>query len=152
MLAARERDSHAGQESDGHLGGLDVYVYPADSEAMAAETTGNMLTSRKIDVVAVSAAGNVLVRVAALAGDAQAVVIKITELAPLSGTGITPAPSAGAFVEAFRAAYGYEPGPAATQGYQVARRIDEAVRAQAGVDDRPGLAESFRRSEVEFTW
>ena len=28
MLATRERDSHANETSDGHLGGLDVYVYP----------------------------------------------------------------------------------------------------------------------------
>lgn len=151
MLATQERDSHAGQESDGHLGGLDVYVYSADSGAVAAETAGNMLVSRKIDVAAVSAASIALERIAALAREAQAVVIKVTEKTSLSEGGeANGAPAA--FIAAFRAAYGYNPGPAAAQGYHVARRIDEAVRAQAGVDDRRGLAESFRRSEMEFAW
>lgn len=151
MLAARERDAHAGQESDGHLGGLDVYVYPADSVKAAADFNGSMPANREIDIVAVSATEEALKRIAAQAGDMRTVVIRITERTPLSGDG-GAAGAAAAFIAAFRAAYGYDPGPAAAQGYRVARRIDEAVRAQAGVDDRFSLAERFRRSEKEFTW
>lgn len=155
MLATRERDSHADQESDGHLGGLDVYVYPADSEGADAGEIGRMLQSRDIDIVAIAAPGEAFDRIAKLAGDAASAVIRVTEGVPLSQGGseaADPTGAAGAFIEAFRSAYGYSPTLAAAQGYQVARRVDQAVRAEAGVDDKLGLAARFRESEVEFAW
>ena len=42
MLATAERDSHPGQDSDGHLGGLDVYVTVIDGTGDVAAEIGRL--------------------------------------------------------------------------------------------------------------
>lgn len=59
MLATTERDGHPDQESDGHLGGLDVYVTlidPRHSPASARASVRNLIGKTGIDFVIV--AGN----------------------------------------------------------------------------------------------
>jgi len=40
----------------------------------------------------------------------------------------------------------------AAQGYNAARRIDIAVRAQDAVDDKAALRASFKKSMRNFNW
>jgi len=54
MLATTERDAHPDQESDGHLGGLDVYVNvidPRQSTAAARAAIGKLIDQGGIDFV-----------------------------------------------------------------------------------------------------
>ncbi|MFV2033613.1 MAG: hypothetical protein ACC631_00630 [Halocynthiibacter sp.] len=139
LLASEERDGHAQQESDGHLGGLDVYLKFATPDA------ADIIAAAAPDIVAApfadpdANAENILTRIALPTG-----------AVPLTGPDIDSSQSqtflaraAGLsrdrFAERFEAATGRAPGPGATAVYVTARQIDLAVRANGGVADRAGL-------------
>ncbi len=146
MLATAERDAHPDQESDGHLGGLDVYItaLPAD----APDGTGPVADPSVFDIVVAFDAGRYLTRLKNHLGENQTAVLY--PATPPFLWSQTPA------VVAFRAAYqkqfGTPPTAAAAQGYNAARRIDAAVRGQAGAADKNLLARSFEASGDHFTW
>ncbi len=143
LLASGERDAHAGEESDGHLGGLDVYL-----EVIAA----NYLTFPP-EIAVMESAPDIIAELAnALSGrgfegmldGAGPAMVKIPALTPederaylMSG----PAP----FAVRFEERTGRAPGEIATLAYVAARRIDEAVRALGGVEERAALARLLQR-------
>jgi len=51
MVATTERDNHADEESDGHLGGLDVYVTLADQNKKVISNIGRGLPWEEIDII-----------------------------------------------------------------------------------------------------
>jgi len=51
MLATKERDSHPDQESDGHLGGLDVYVTAIDVQGDFATEIARVVAQDEVDIV-----------------------------------------------------------------------------------------------------
>ena len=51
MLATTERDSHPDEESDGHLGGLDVYVSVIDSQGDIRTEMERIVSQGRIDIV-----------------------------------------------------------------------------------------------------
>jgi hypothetical protein len=53
LLATRERDSHPDEESDGHLGGLDVYLFPVDLKRESLAGIRALLQREQIDILAV---------------------------------------------------------------------------------------------------
>jgi hypothetical protein len=108
LRATAERDAHSGQESDGHLGGLDVYIVPVDSAGDAA-ALGRRLTA------AVERGG--IEFVAAVRGAADLAALRA--ITARAGLILLTVPG--------EAASGYEAG-----GYALARRIDGAVRARSG--------------------
>jgi len=139
MLATTEHDSHPDEESDGHLGGLDVYVTAIEVGAQMASLTGG-----QPDIVAVFGAGET----SAGLNESGAVVLT---------PGQTPFAQAGtagvaAFKAAYEAAYGVAPTPHAADGYNAARRIDVAVRPLDGADDRASLRQSFSMTAQDFAW
>ena len=52
MLATAERDGHPGQESDGHLGGLDVYVTVIDGKGNITADIERLTAQGEIAIVA----------------------------------------------------------------------------------------------------
>ena len=63
MLATKERDAHPDTESDGHLGGLDVYLSRIDSAGTSAATTLKsmaLLRQKKIEFLAAFASPEAL--------------------------------------------------------------------------------------------
>ena len=52
LLASGERDRHANEESDGHLGGLDVYVSVVEMDADVAGLRENVVAAQP-DIIAV---------------------------------------------------------------------------------------------------
>ena len=148
MLATTERDSHAGQESDGHLGGLDVYVTVINVRGDVTADIGRIVTQGKIDIVAAFGPDEILSRIQRLLAGA-----KVTLLLPGETSFSKPhLPAAAAFVSAFERNYGNTPSPQAAQGYNAARRIDAAVRSQGGVDDMAALRRIFSETERDFRW
>jgi len=127
-LAGRERDAHADEEADGHLGGLDVYILRI--EAMQSEAAILRDVQRLI-------AGPGLQYLAAL--DPASLSPRLRKLLTASGTEIIERPSTvprdiqTMDGEAFAAFYARRFGHAATtpafQGYDVARTVDRLVRA-----------------------
>ncbi len=130
LVASAERDGHAEEESDGHLGGLDVYLTLA-----GADDTARIAAARPDIVVWTTG-------VAGAAGDAVALSpLPVSSARASDYLARASAPGLPAFAARFTDRTGQAPGAQATATYLAARQIDEAVRALAGVDDRAGLAE-----------
>lgn len=148
MLATKERDSHPDQDSDGHLGGLDVYVSVIDANRDVATNIGRLATQGGIDIVAAIGAGTELPPIAKLF-DVNDVALLLPGPSPFARSGL---PAVAAFIAAYRREYGVMPTSRAARGYHAARRIDAAVRAQGGVGDRASLRRHFRQTRRAFAW
>jgi len=146
MLATTQRDSHPDQESDGHLGGLDVYVNVVEEHKIVPSDFERSVTQSDIVVVFGSAKTQSLVK--EFVREMRPIL-----LVPGQSAFSNPAlPGVAAFITAFEAAYGETPSQPAAQGYNAARRIDLAVRAQGGVEDIAALRRSFAQTMRDFTW
>jgi len=137
MLATTERDGHANEESDGHLGGLDSYVSQAT-------TPGNM----DADIVALlgSKESTALFRQQVNQDSIAILTPGKTPFANKTDSGVAN------FIASFKAAYGTDPTAAAAQGYNAARRIAAAVRAQGAADNKKQLTDNFKQTANSFTW
>ena len=134
LLAADERDGHPDNHSDGHLGGLDVYLTDT-MQLSAPEAWGEAEPDIVIDVL-----------MARFAGEEEPDWLRISlqdlELIDRQATLNEAAdPSVAPFAERFRAETGREPGAAVEAAYVAARIVDLIVRP---LDDG-GDAEALRR-------
>jgi hypothetical protein len=128
LVASEERDGHANEESDGHLGGLDVYITLAAAGDQARIDGGDP------DILALPMAGN------ARSGDA--VVMGRMDAGSPTAAGFLSTPAGAGFApfsERFTNRTGRAAGAGATAAYLAARRIDLAVRELEGVDERGEL-------------
>jgi ABC-type branched-subunit amino acid transport system substrate-binding protein len=155
MLATKERDAHAGQESDGHLGGLDVYVEVEDIVSKSGVGTSGAAGSRAANVVvAIQSAGMVKPSEELMRGRSGSLLVQgnIPFSSPDEIAKGDMAPAIKAFVVAFQAEYGYAPSQPAAQGYNAARRVDAAIREQGDAGDAQALAQHFGGTETRFDW
>lgn len=143
LLATRERDSHPDEESDGHLGGLDVYLYPVDLERESVPAVRALLQREQIDILAIIGPDEAASEIGPLVADSRTVL-----LAP----GRLRAPPTTDFTTAFEGAFGYSPSEPAAEGYNAARRIDAAVRPLGGVDDRAALRRALDETRDGLDW
>ncbi len=116
-LATLERDAHAGEESDGHLGGLDVYIFTAEP---GAELPADMNIVVLLDAGAFPA---VSVQ-KEIGSDALRPSIAWAALIALD------------FESRYAATYGTPASPAARQGYYAAQLIERYVRQNPGFINR----------------
>lgn len=134
LLATRERDAHPGEESDGHLGGLDVYVLKVDTNAGAghAGTWVNAPGDAAPDIVTGPGAGDDAFR--QRFAPAPAIV---TDAVLEAAASIDPqrlrTQDGRSFGAAYREVHGRIPETDATAGYLTARIIDRAVREAGDV-------------------
>jgi hypothetical protein len=131
LLAARQRDAHADETADGHLGGLDVYINVVSEQAVADNT----------DIV-------VDFTVPQGSDTASAIWLQLGQ----SPFAQIDRPDVTRFISSYKAAYGTAPSTDAAQGYNAAWRIAVAVRAQGGVEDKAMLLQSFSNTAQDFTW
>ncbi len=108
-LATRERDGHAAEESDGHLGGLDSYIFSA---APGEDVPLGM------DILVMLDAGDL----------PEIIVQKQIDSMELRPSIAWAAVIALDFQQRYLEAYGVEAGPAARKGYYAAQLIDRYVR------------------------
>ena len=148
MLATAERDSHPGQDSDGHLGGLDVYVTVIDGTGDVAAEIGRLAALGEVDIVAAFGPETTLPPIRRRLDDNK-VALLVPGQSPFARADL---PAVAAFVSAYEGEYGGRPSSHAGQGYNAARRIDAAVRAQGGVNDTASLLRTFRETAHGFTW
>ncbi len=148
MLATAERDGHPDQESDGHLGGLDVYVTLVDEQGDVAADVARIVAQNDIDIVAAFGSQESLSLIGTLL-EGSNVALLLPGRSPFSEPGL---PGTAAFIAAYELAYGGKPSSHAARGYNAARRIDRAVRAQGGVDDTAMLRRDFTETARGFTW
>ncbi len=155
VLATRERDGHRDEESDGHLGGLDVYLFLIDDRDNPLAGARSLLEQRTIDILAVIGPDNLVETIRPLTAGSQTILLAPgqTPFSASSATSTaTETPAVRAFIEAFKAEFGYLPAQSAARGYTAARRIAAAVRAQGGVSDKSALRQALRASESGFDW
>ncbi|MCF6327549.1 MAG: hypothetical protein L3J21_09700 [Devosiaceae bacterium] len=148
MLATRERDGHPNEESDGHLGGLDVYVTTIDdSEDIGAQ----------IEVINAGSQANI---VGYFTSEINSATIQNTldqsniallvpgEISDENGELL----GSDSFFTIFNEDYNADPTAAAIRGYNTARRIDQAIRAQGAASNVSDLMENFNQSATNFNW
>lgn len=153
LLAAQERDSHPGQESDGHLGGLDVYLFTVEAARDPLQQVQALLERNPIDILVIAGPIAGMETLRSIAANTGTVVIAPGQVPfPAIPRSAPRKPAIGAFVTAFEREYGYAPTMRAAQGYNAARRIDAAVREQGGVSDKTTLHRSLANSENGFDW
>lgn len=148
MLATTERDGHPDQESDGHLGGLDVYVSVIDGTEDVGAAIGRIAARGEVDIIAVFGSETALSPIRKLV-DGSKIVLLLPGQSPFAET---DRPAVASFISAYQREYGGTPSAKAAEGYNAARRIDAAVRAQGGVDDRASLLRIFRETARRFAW
>jgi hypothetical protein len=119
--ASAERDAHSNEESDGHLGGLDVY-----SRVLLISEAERRLTGAFVVLAPGVSCGSAM----AIAAP-TAVVIDMERLAAMT--------EAASHRADYGRRYGTLPDDAALDGYLVARQIDVIVRELGGVDDIAAL-------------
>ncbi|VAW22753.1 hypothetical protein MNBD_ALPHA11-1099 [hydrothermal vent metagenome] len=153
MLATRERDGHPDEESDGHLGGLDVYVTTID---------GSENISAQIEMINAGASnpGSGANIVSYLTSEINSASIQNTldqsNIALLVPGEISNANGEllgdDSFFVTFNEDYNADPTAAAIRGYNAARRIDQAIRAQGSASDVADLMDNFSQSATDFNW
>ena len=140
LLATRERDAHPDQQSDGHLGGLDVYVLAVDATVSAVRT---LVAADQPEILAGPASAKLLAEIRPWLVDRPTILIEQGAVAPPE-SGDRKTMGGGSFRAAFEAEYGYGPTGPAVLGYDVARRIARVVRAAGGdFSDQQALRAAF---------
>jgi ABC-type branched-subunit amino acid transport system substrate-binding protein len=150
LLATKERDSHAFEESDGHLGGLDSYLITIDSGIDSAIVRGRLeelLRGEGLAFLSGVSVPEIFTATGIILDQRQTVLVDAVD-SPVYRSAISD-PSGlvtmdgTPFPAAFRTAYGYEPDADAIGGYLAARFIDAAVSA---VDGRFSQRDALRRA------
>ena len=139
LIATRERDDHPNETSDGHLGGLDVYLERIDAnrdEAAVLAAASALLDGRDGEpsaFLAVAAGPELTAVLKRLSARHGAVFLDLSAgRLPDPGPPEAPgdgSPAAPPLAEAFRATHGTAPDAAATTGYRSARLIVRAAGA-----------------------
>jgi hypothetical protein len=147
LLAADERDGHANETSDGHLGGLDVQILPLPVDATG-QVVGLVGTPQIPPDVVVLMGGEGLPP-DSLAGEMTGGLEIQIGMLPDNWRDAGPTDS---FAARYQNAFGAPPTEAAAQGYNVARRLDAAIRALGGLSPRASLDRILADSENGMTW
>ena len=126
-LAASERDGHSNEEADGHLGGLDVYLLPVDTNGGRAKAltrirtliqkTGLQFLSGRIPITWMGDLQKMLQQGPAILLDSAR--FSLRENRTLDGVTLT---------QAYGRKFGNQPSPSARMGYSLARLLDRVVR------------------------
>ncbi len=145
LLAADERDGHANETSDGHLGGVDVHVLPLPKDA-AGLVEGLTGTPAEPAAVFVVLGSGPAASSAARAYDSTGPVL-VQEVLP---TGWESDARMAEFMTRYRLVYGSAPGVLAATAYLAARRLDVAIRPLDGVSPRAALEEAWQATASDL--
>jgi ABC-type branched-subunit amino acid transport system substrate-binding protein len=139
LLATRERDGHAFEESDGHLGGLDSYVIRIDSGGGIDAVRGRLdelLRGERLVFLTGVSVPETLAAAGVMLDDSQSILVDPLDSVVYRSAASAPESlvtmDAVPFSVAFREAYGHDPDVNAIGGYISARFIDAAVSAVEG--------------------
>ncbi len=142
LLAADERDGHANETSDGHLGGVDVHVLPLPRNAAGLVEDLIGTPSEPPDLVVVlgpePAAGAI-----ARAYQSEGIVL----VQDVLQEGWEREAQMDSFTARYRLAHGTAPSAVAATAYHAARRLDAAIRPLDGVSPQAALEEAWRSTE-----
>lgn len=139
LLAADERDGHPDNHSDGHLGGLDVYLKETQKlvPSVVSENDADIVLDVLLFPLSQYADGDP--ERLALYGTDLDRMDRDAMLATAADPGVAP------FQARFRVATGRDPGPEAQAAYVGARVVDLIVRPLDSADDPGALREELDR-------
>ena len=147
LLAADERDGHANETSDGHLGGVDVHVLPLPRDAAGLVEGLIGKPTEPGDVVVVLGTEPAASEAVRKYQSNSTVLLQV--VLPVGWDSDVGTDS---FVARYRLAYGTAPGLMAATGYHAARRLDVAIRPLDGVIPRAALEDAWRSTESGLPW
>ncbi|TFH48910.1 MAG: hypothetical protein E4H01_05385 [Lysobacterales bacterium] len=158
LLATRERDGHAFEESDGHLGGLDSYLITIDSghdAEVVRRQLEKLLHSEGIVFLSGVSMSEMLAAIGIILDQKQTILVDPVDSAVYRSATSDPAGlltlDGTPFPAAFRQAYGYDPDAGAIGGYVTARFIDAAVSAVEGrISQRDALHRALERADTKL--
>ena len=154
LLTTREQDSHEFEESDGHLGGLDSYVFKVDSVAGIEQLEAVVMESAPLFAVGDIGPG------ASKAMLEQHQVVVVDPAASRFWASTLANPDRLTLINgdslslAFEQTYGHMPSPEALRGYLAARIITTVVRNSSGNPrfSAPELRLAVERSLQTAPW
>ncbi|PZR00207.1 MAG: hypothetical protein DI533_06330 [Cereibacter sphaeroides] len=147
LLAADEKDGHANETSDGHLGGVDVQVLPLPYDATGLVVGLVGTPDEPADVVIVLGSEPAASEAAREFRSASTVLLQA-----VLPEGWDRDDGTDGFVARYRLAYGTVPGVMAATAYHAARRLDVAIRPLDGVVPQAALEDSWRATETGLPW
>lgn len=147
LLAADERDGHANETSDGHLGGVDVHVLPLPRDAAGLVEGLIGKPTEPGDVVVVLGAEPAASEAVRKYRSNSTVLLQVA-----LPEGWASNEGTNSFVSRYRLAYGTAPGVMAATGYHAARRLDVAIRPLDGVIPRAALEDAWRSTSSGLPW
>ena len=147
LLAADERDGHANETSDGHLGGVDVHVLPLPRDAAGLVEGLIGKPTEPGDVVVVLGTEPAASEAVRKYQSNSTVLLQV--VLPVGWDSDVGTDS---FVARYRLAYGTAPGLMAATGYHAARRLDVAIRPLDGVIPRAALEDAWRSTDSRLPW
>jgi hypothetical protein len=158
LLATREQDSHENEESDGHLGGLDSYIYKVDimkgEMTMPKELESTIRKSEPLFAVGSRLNASIL----NMLGKNGVVTIDPMSSKFLASTTADPDQlklmNGENFASEFRRSYGREPDLQAVHGYLSARIIATVVRTsdEQALNDPDELKQTLSEVLVKSYW
>jgi len=148
LLAADERDRHPDNASDGHLGGLDVYIRKVNTNQPEAALLSDIQRSViNDDIQFISGLIPDSIRQSVIdqlrevnVPYIDTPVITVTDLTMMDG---------GSFAESFTRRFDYSPNLSALQGYRIARILDQVVRAIDGDFSDPARIKEVIKKVVD---
>ena len=143
LLATTEQDAHANEESNGHLGGLDVYIVPQPQSRAAGLPELKTAPGGPPDIVVVIGASRDLTAGIAVIGDGS-VLLRQGMLHDHNRWDEGDAQDPDSFASRYFTKYGQPATQWAARGYNAARRIDAAVRPLGGVNNTAALERALR--------
>jgi hypothetical protein len=151
LLATAERDAHADETSNGHLGGLDVYIIPFPNSVADRFPELKAAPTDRPDIVVVIGPPEDSTAELEKAGR-DIVSIRPGLLDCANRWGAVEAQEPDSFAARYSSAYEQLASRWAAEGYNAARRIDDAIRPLDGVSDRAALESAFEASADGIRW
>lgn len=144
IVAADERDGHANETSDGHLGGLDVQIRVLPPAAEIDELLG--FPKDPADIAFLPGPATSVIGVGGTVLGPDTVIVRPGALPPREKR------EASSFARRFTALFGRAPTEAAEQGYNAARRVDRAIRLHSGLEPRAAIEAALAETEGGIDW
>lgn len=151
LLATKERDGHPEETSNGHLGGLDVYIIPQTAEGVIHFPILKQAPNDRPDIIVVIGASDAAGAALKIAGKESTSMRPGVLHSENLWRGKEPSDSVG-FSVRYNSAYQQPASKWAAEGYNAARRIDAAVRLFGSIDDSAALERALAATVGGFRW
>ncbi len=151
LLATAEQDGHADETSNGHLGGLDVYILPQSDGFATRFPDLKTAPGERPDITVVIGPSDAVAAEIEKTG-AESVVISPGTLSSANSWRADETQKPGSFAARYASAYSQPASRWAAEGYNAARRLDAAIRPLGGVSNQAALERGFADSADGIQW